>query len=182
MTRKSIFTLQEEENDELKYLIRAKARARKRWQQYGDIQAKRAYYRYQRAIRRKRQQASFSNFEKRVNQIDQSGKEFWSFTKCFLGKNSHARNTPIHDTNGEISYDPQRKVDILAKSFEQRFHPHQQPSDPVFTEDIKNKVQYILRSPTTTPLSHVSPKEVSIIIKHLPLHKSPGPDKITPIS
>ena len=171
-----------QEQNELHYIVRAKNQARRRWQQYGDIKAKRAYYRYQRAIRRKCQQNTIQNFANKAQELTSGGKEFWTFTNQVLGKSIRPVPSPLQNQYGHLTYNQQEKSEILAESFRKRFRPHHHLSDLTFTENTSRQVLDVLCQPPHGTIPHINPKEVRAIIKTLPTNKSPGPDHITPMA
>lgn len=91
-----------EDDTDLKLFLLVKSRARKRWQHFGDTQAKSAFYRYQRTIRRRRQTYITKSFEDKIHNASSNSKDFWSLTKRLLHKNSTNKNTHIQDFNGEM--------------------------------------------------------------------------------
>lgn len=167
-------------SNELKYLLKAKNQARKRWQLYADPQAKRAFYRYQRAIRRKYEIYKINKFADTVENIKPTGKTFWTFTKRMLGKTIAKKSTPIKDSSGTFIYDPIDRLEALANSFQNRFSSHHHSSLQDFSATISQHVQSILHRPETGTAPHVRPQELKTIIRKLAPKKTPGPDKITP--
>ncbi|KAJ4445366.1 hypothetical protein ANN_07171 [Periplaneta americana] len=98
--------------DDLTPLLKAKNIARKRWQQFRDPQAKRAFYRYQRAIRHKHKLHIITDFADKIKSLQPCGKEFWTVTKNRLGKTTHSGVTPLQNAHGEMVYDPEAKAEI----------------------------------------------------------------------
>lgn len=77
-------------------------------------------------------------------------------------------------------YDPRKQAEILADSFQHRFEPHEEPSQPKFTEEVTQIVKSILQQPTRHTIPVTTPREVHNIIRKIPLQKTAGPDNIPP--
>lgn len=182
VTSKSYPSPPEDKPDELTFLLRAKTDARKKWQNTRDPQAKRAYYRYQRAIRRKHKLNKINSFSEKVVSLQPSGKEFWKITKHLLGKSTQIKSTPLENAEHQMIYDSQQKAETFADSLYLRFQPHHDISDPAFTKKITDEVNLYLQQTPTEQIPITSPKEVKDVIKTLPLHKSSGPDGISPLA
>ncbi|KAJ4441017.1 hypothetical protein ANN_10866 [Periplaneta americana] len=145
----------------------------------GDPQAKRAFYRYQRAIRRKHKIHIITDFADKIESLQPCGKEFWTFTKNLLGKTTHSGVTPLQNAHGEMVYDPQAKAEVLSNSFQQRFQPHQHPSDAIFNHEVTTIAEQIRQQQPEETIPHVTPNEVKTIIQKLPLNKAAGPDLLS---
>lgn len=167
------------DNTELIFLIQAKHRARKKWQDTGDPQSKRCYNRLNKAVRNKTKLHKISQFESAVKEISENPDKMWTLHKRLLGKTTKTSNTTIKDEAGRVHYSPIDKANIIAHSLENRFRPNTSPINQTFIDNTECQVQQYLSLSSTNTITPTSPSELKSIIAELKRKKSAGPDKVT---
>jgi hypothetical protein len=165
--------------DNIKQLITAKNRARKRWQTTAMGQHQDEYKRLVENVRSQIRQYTNEKWNAKLQTLNPNDNTLWRMTRHL--KKDYAA-LPAIEHNGHTHYTDKDKADVIAHSFER---VHDLDLDNLSNEQtaIKNASRRYMDYKTKINLHNTqklltTPTELRYEIKKIPHNKAPGPDGI----
>jgi len=116
-------------------------------------------------------------WDKKLREIDAPNHTFWKLAPYMARKNEDTRSRPLHGPQG-LKFTPEGKTEIFATKLGDTFQPNHDLYEEQTIQAVRRQVRKaIAQAPQQEP-KLTTPKEVAAILRHLPIQKAPGPDRI----
>ncbi|XP_054718535.1 uncharacterized protein LOC129227938 [Uloborus diversus] len=156
-------------------LIKYKNRIKKHWQLSKDPAVKTRLNAVQNEIKKLTGEHKSTTFNNYLGSLDNNSKAFYTLVRKFSNK-THIMPT-IHADHGKLVYTTQDKASAIASTLEDNFQLNAHEYDEDTISDVNRSINRFFQAPpTSVPPPIITPLEIMITIKHLPVRKAGGED------
>lgn len=163
--------------NQIRDLIREKNRARRRWQRHWDPQARLQMYRLQAQVRLTICDYRNSIWEAKLASLNTQDGSIWRMAKALKTRKTKTDIPTLHGRNGLV-FTEDDKAEAFADSLEMQCTATWDHVDVDHVSHVHRSTRRQLAQVPTSPISHVTPDEVTNVLKGLKAKKAPGPDSI----
>ncbi|GLV38546.1 hypothetical protein CBL_05098 [Carabus blaptoides fortunei] len=161
--------------EEIKELIRKKNQARRAWQRHTDVAARANMNLLARQVKDALQEFRNERWSATLEQLEMEEQSPWRITRAVRQKRKSV--PPIHSPAGLV-YNDEDKAEAFADRLELQTSLNSELGDIAHMKYVENCTRTMLNKIDRSKPRHVTPVEISELIKKLSVKKAPGPDNI----